>query len=200
MGLLARYFLVLWASAMGWPAVSWANPALDSQQLRRLKAGEILVDVQPDPDGASGLVNATIDIAAAPRDLWAIMLDCERSLHIIENLKSCRVLQQSPDGRSDIREHVVEWIWPLPPVRTVFRSNYDPVREIAFQRIDGDLAFMEGYWRLEPLQQGAATRLSYSARITAGWAIPGPLIRSAIETNFPRTLKAIRQAATGRDQ
>ena len=182
-----------------WATFASADVPLDAAQLRRLKAGEVVIDVRPDPQGATGLITATIDIATPPRELWAIMLDCARSQRVTSNLKSCRVLEQSADGLSDVREHVVQWIWPLPSVRSVFASQYRPFEQINFQRVEGDLKFLEGTWRLEPLLQGRATRLSYVARITPGWPVPAALVRSAIEADMPRTLTALRREATGRE-
>ena len=186
-------------TALSWVALAAAEPAFDREQLRRLKAGEVLISVLPDPEGATGLIEATIDIGAAPSTVWAIMLDCESSKRVIPSLKSCRVLSATPDGRSDVREHVVQWIWPLPEVRSVFRSEYIPFQRIAFQLVEGDLAYLKGSWTLEPLRQGAATRLSYRVRISPGWPVPGPLVRSAIEADVPKTLIALRREATGHD-
>jgi ribosome-associated toxin RatA of RatAB toxin-antitoxin module len=185
--------------------VVWTVPAhaagqsFDPEQLRRLKAGEVLVDVRADPQGATGLITATIDIQAPPRMLWGIMLDCERSKRITPALKVCRVTETSSDGLSDVREHVVQWVWPLPAVRSVFASQYRPYEQIRFQRIDGDLEFLEGTWQLEPTRQGAATRLTYTARITPGWPVPGALVRGAMESDIPKTLTALRREATGRE-
>ena len=191
--------LTAFLAAVSWVAPAAAGAAFDGQQLRRLEAGEVLISVSPDPDGATGLIEAAIDIGAAPSTVWAIMLDCAHSKRISPLLKSCRVLSATPDGRSDVREHIIQWIWPLPPMRSVFRSDYIPFQQIAFQLVEGDLAFLKGSWTLEPLLQGTATRLLYRVRISPGWPIPGPLVRSAIEADVPRTLLALRREATGRD-
>lgn len=172
---------------------------LDKDAVQRLTAGEVLIAVKPDPGGATGLVEATIDIAAPPAALWAIMLDCARSTKMVPSLKTCRVLSQTPDARSDTREHIVQWIWPLPTVRSVFQSDYTPFSKIAFRRVEGDLAFLQGSWTLEPIKQGTATRLHYRARISPGWPVPGPLVRSAIESDVPKSLIALRREATGRE-
>jgi hypothetical protein len=142
-----------------------AGQTFDAEQLGRLRAGEVLVDVHADPQGATGLITATIDIQAPPQVLWAVMLDCERSKRITPALKVCRVTEQSSDGLSDVREHVVQWVWPLPAVRSVFASQYRPFEQIRFQRIEGDLEFLEGTWQLVSIREGRATRLTYTARI-----------------------------------
>ena len=87
----------------------------------------------------------------------------------------------------------------LPAVRSVFRSRYIPFETIAFQRVEGDLAMMEGEWRLVPLKAGKETRLFYRARITPGWPVPDGLVRAAIEADVPKTLTALRREATGRE-
>ena len=173
--------------------------ALEQAAILKLEAGDAIVSVRPDPQGATGLIEAAIDIAVPPQKLWAVMLDCERAKRFIASLTSCRILEQSADSRSDVREHIVQWIWPLPAVRSVFRSSYTPYERIAFERIEGDLALMQGEWRLEPLRGATATRLFYRARITPGWQLPDGLVRAAIETDVPKTLTALRREATGRD-
>ena len=186
-------------STLLWSVAAATGASLDNDQVRRLRAGEVLISVTPDPEGATGLVEATVDIAAPPSAVWDVMLDCERSKRMIPSLKTCRVMSQTADARWDVREHVVQWIWPLPPVRSVFRSEYTPFRQIAFELVEGDLAFLKGAWTLEALRDGAATRLSYRARISPGWPVPGPLVRSAIEADVPKTLIALRREATGRE-
>ena len=193
----AAWAILVCASALATSAK--AEQTLDGATLSRLKAGEAIVDVRPDPDGATGLISAIIDIAAPPARVWAVMLDCEHSMRAVAALKSCRIIEQGADGRYDIREHVVQWLWPLPEVRSVFRSDYQPVERIRFQRIGGDLALLEGEWRLAPMRGGQATRLFYRARITPGWPVPDSMARAAIESDVPNTLKALRTEATGHE-
>jgi uncharacterized protein YndB with AHSA1/START domain len=194
-GLRVTFALVL----VGVGAPAQADFVLDPSALARLRAGEVMIDVRADPQGATGLIEALVDIPAPPQRVWQVMVDCERSKRTIPSLKTCRVTERAADGLFDVREHVVQWIWPLPSVRSVFRSDYQPFQRIAFRKIEGDLELLEGEWRLEPLSGGAATRLSYRARITPGWPVPGALVRSAIEADVPKTLAALRREAVGRE-
>lgn len=191
---LAATWLILAGTGGGVRSAS-AGSDLDERQLRRLEQEEILVEIEPDPDGAAGQVHAVIDIAVTPRRLWNVMTDCSAALRFLADLKSCRVLNTAADGRSDVREHIVQWMWPLPAVRSVFESQYTPHRQIAFRRVAGDLGALEGRWRLEAIEQGRKTRLTYEARVAPGWPVPGPLVRMAIEAGIPRTLAALRRAA-----
>jgi uncharacterized protein YndB with AHSA1/START domain len=200
MGTRAVRLLVLWSCGLiGLAMSAQAQLVLDGVALRQLKAGEVVIDVRPDPQGATGLIQAVIDIPVPPQRVWEVMIDCERAKRTIPSLKTCRVIERAADGRFDVREHIVQWIWPLPAVRSLFRSDYQPFQRIAFRKIEGDLELLEGEWQLEPQAGGAATRLSYRARITPGWPVPGAMVRSAIEADVPKTLAALRREAVGRE-
>ena len=169
----------------------------DAAWLKRLTAGEVLVSVEPISGSTAGKAHAAIEIALPPIALWAILLDCNKTLKFVRRLKSCRVTSADPGGRWDVREHVVEWLWPLPTVRSVFRSDYIPFERIRFIRIEGDLKELAGEWRLMPMRNGRATLLSYEARVDPGVALPGVLIRGAIESELRETLTSLRREATG---
>jgi uncharacterized protein YndB with AHSA1/START domain len=151
------------------------------------------VSVEHDEGASAVRVAASIDIAAPPRTVYAVMVDCARSLRIVTGLESCRVIERSADGRWDVREHIISIGVLFPRVRNVFRSDYDPNRRIGFRRIDGDLRMSEGEWRLEPLAGGTATRVSYRSRVAWSVPIPGALVRLAIRRDIPDTLIALRR-------
>ena len=183
-------------------AMTLANTSLaetDATRVRRVAAGEIVIEVEAVPGTAAGRVTALLDIPASHRRVWQIMLDCKRSMKIVDGLKSCTVTAADPGGRWDVREHLVQWAWPLPIVRSVFRSDYMEFTRIAFRRIGGDLKALEGSWQLEPIAAGRATRLHYEAVVDPGVPLPGFLVRNAIETDFRKTLAALRREAAGHD-
>ena len=176
-----------------------AEAAVPPENVRKLTAGEIIVDVVADPGSNAGLVHAILEIEAPPSAVWVLMLDCGRTMKFNERLKSCRVTSSDPQGRWDIREHIVEWFWPLPKVRSVFRSEYKPFESIRFRKIEGDLRELSGSWTLAAIRKGEATRLTYEARIDPGSVVPGILLRSAMETEIRRVLSGLRREATGHE-
>lgn len=177
---------------------SWAES--ESAILRRVAAGEIVVEVEAVPQTAAGRVVALLDIPASQQRVWQIMLDCMRSMKIVEGLKSCRVTAADPGGRWDVREHLVQWAWPLPLVKSVFRSDYVEFDQIAFRRVAGDLRALDGAWRLSSISAGKGTRLRYEAIVDPGVPLPGFLVRGAIEAEFRKTLAALRRETTGHDR
>lgn len=176
-------------------AAGFATPQEDD---RRLAHGEVLVDAMPDPDGAAGVIRAAVEIPVPPNVLWSTMTDCAHASQFIRGLESCRILERDPGGAWDIREHVVQAHWLLPRTRTVFRSEYVRDRQIRFALSGGDLKTLEGEWRLDPIDQGRMTRLTYRVRIDPGLAVPDAVVRAIVESDVPRTLTALRGEAMAR--
>ncbi|MBV9509152.1 MAG: SRPBCC family protein [Caulobacteraceae bacterium] len=152
------------------------------------------IDVQPDPQGAQGLIHGHIDIDAPPETVWKVVVDCGQAGRLMVGIKSCRVLQSDPAGRWDLREQYTS-ASILPPLRTVLRSDYDEPHTARFHRMEGALRVLDGEWRLEPLDGGARTRLFYEGRMAAPFPAPGPVVRSMLRSDMPRTLENIRSAS-----
>lgn len=172
---------------------SLAGIHVDAAAAQRLKAGDVLVDVEPDATGeADGHIAAAIDIEAAPSAVFAVMTDCARALKFVDNLTVCKVLERARDGSFDVREHHSRWLSILPEMVSVFRSDYVPNREIRFSRISGDLKFLQGTWTLQPMSDGKVTRLLYDVRVGLDMPLPAFMIRGALESDVPRLLKSLR--------
>jgi carbon monoxide dehydrogenase subunit G len=167
---------------------------LDAAALERLRSGEpVTAYVADAQESAAGKLEAVVDIPAPPHAVWKILTDCDLNVKVFNGLKACRVVSRDERAGSDVREHTIGWSRLLPTVRSVFKSEYDAGKAIRFERTEGDLKRLNGSWRLEP--QGSGTRLHYKADIAVGIPVPSMLIKSALEGDMPKTMKAIRKAA-----
>jgi ribosome-associated toxin RatA of RatAB toxin-antitoxin module len=170
-----------------------AAPVLNAEDKAKLRGGDAIIHVSEDDSGeADGVIEAAIDIAAPPERVYAVMIDCQRAPRFVAGLRSCKILKTEQDGKSDVREHRSKWLSILPETVSVFRSDYVPNREIRFERVSGDLRYLKGAWTLEPMQGGAGTRVLYEARVGIKMAVPGFMIRSALEQDVPKLLRALR--------
>jgi hypothetical protein len=161
-----------------------------------LQRGRPFVEVKPAPDGSSGEILGAIDIPAPLEAVWATITDCSLAPKMATDLKSCRVLERDPGGRWEVREHVSKG-GLIPPVRSVFRSDYDKPHLIRFHRIGGDLAVLEGEWRLSRLPDGEV-RVIYENRVAAPFRIPGAIARMVLRHDVPAALLALRREAVAR--
>lgn len=190
-----RHLLSVALCATAASASNASAAALTPADILRIAKAPPIVSVEPAPSPADGEVLASIDIPAPPGEVWRVLFDCARAPAIMPSLTSCRVLETGPGGAWDVREHRVQWISLLPEIASRFRSDYIQEKNIRFQLIGGDLSALDGEWRLQPLFHGAATQLSYRARVGFGALIPSFVIRNALQSDIPRFLQAIRAEA-----
>lgn len=184
--------LVLIAALAAGPACALDLPPR-AQDL--LEHGRPWVEVRPDADGHSGQVRAAIDIPAPKEAVWAEMLDCDAALRMVADLKNCRILARDPQGRWDVREQISRPAF-LPSVRNIYRSDYDPPNRIRFHRTGGDMQVFEGEWRLETRLDGM--RLTYEARASAPFTVPGWIARAVLRHDVSAALLALRRETAGR--
>jgi ribosome-associated toxin RatA of RatAB toxin-antitoxin module len=195
MGLLAVLALALALMAVRSAPASAFAP----EDKARLAAGEPIVRVTPADGPIDGQVDAMMDIPAPAAAVYSALTECANAPEVFPSLKSCRVMQTDPAQTWDVREHkVASWASFLPDMSTVFRSDYEPNRRISFRLISGDLQHLEGEWRLEPIAGGAATRVTYRARVGFHAMVPGFLVRQSLAADVPKFLAAIRAESVRR--
>jgi hypothetical protein len=117
-------------------------------------------------------------------------------MRFIPGLEGCRVIARDPAGRWDVREHLISWIWFLPDVRSVFRSDYDAPKRMRFHRIGGTLKRSDGEWRLQALDGGRATRVTYDATLSAEIPAPKFLVEAALKRDIATVLRQLRRECT----
>lgn len=165
----------------------------------RLARGEAVVTVTPAPEPSDGEVRAIIDIEAPAPIIYGALTDCERAPDVFPSLKSCSVVETGPNAAWDVRTHTVaSWASFLPDMSTVFRSDYQKDRRIAFKLTSGDLEHLEGEWLLQPLPDSTKTRVSYRASVGFHPLVPSFLVRQSLQNDVPRFLASIKQEALRR--
>ncbi len=175
-----------------------AVPHWTADEITQLTTGVAVVRVTDIAGPADGEVRGAIDVPAAKSAVWGVLFDCAGAPSFMKSLQSCTVLEQGAGGAWDVREHQVQWTSFLPNVRSVFRSEYVKEQSIRFTRAGGDLQFLEGEWRLEPLAGGKATRIHYEARVGFNAMVPGFMVRAALMNDIPQFLGVIRAEALRR--
>lgn len=169
---------------------------LNADAMEKLKAGEPVTTFVADKSAsAAGVLEAVIDVPAAAPVVWKLLTDCDLNLKVFNGLKSCKIISRAADGQGDVREHSIGWSRLLPTFRSVFKSTYETNVAIKFEKTEGDLKRLVGEWRLVALPDKAGTRLHYKADIAVGIPVPSALVKSALEGDMPKTMKAIRKAA-----
>jgi len=181
-------------TSLGWASLAsaWAP---DPDVVRGLGAGHAFSEVASANDGA-GLIHAAIDIPASPRVVWTVMNDCRMIRKLITSAVNCRIVQGDAEHTGwDIRETVTKGNFLIPSIHNVYRSDYQPYSLIRFRKAGGDLKVEEGEWRLEPLNNGAGTRVIYVNLVAADIMLPAGLVREGMRRDTAKVLTNLRNVS-----
>lgn len=191
-GLLAVFAIMSGDYALGDGMTS--EDLLTPDVARLLESGGVHAEVWRDNtrDDAAMDVFSAVDIAASPELIWNVMTDCDRSLEIVDKMRSCRILEAGEGW--DIREQKVRSGFFT--TTSVFRSDYDFPRTIHISKAGGDMEVQEGVWRLEPVGDGI-TRLSYRAASCPSFPVPSGMLKRAMKNDVPEILRRLRDTAEG---
>ncbi len=176
---------VLAALVAGVPAVARAQ-AYDAAPV---------VTITREADTA-GAVHASLDIAATPATVWAVLLDCAQAPRFMPRLISCQVI--SRDGGSEVREHRLKGPIFKPVLRNRFRIDLTPQRQIAFRTLEGDWKRSDGQWRLSPIDGGKGTHIDYEIHAATRIPAPASMVRAAVAKGQPEALQALRRECVRR--
>lgn len=168
---------------------------IDSPSVQsRLARGGVAVRSVLDGRHEHATVEAAIRIHTAARVIWPLITQCRYAAWLISGLKRCRVLRTGPRDAWAIIEHEIKYSWFLPTVRSVFRAEYQPPREMDFHRVAGNLKYEVGSWKLSP-SGGGATTVVYRISLEPGFWVPRFLIRRSLYRKLPAALRALRRHA-----
>lgn len=132
-------------------------------------------------------------VNARPEHVWAVLTDYSNAPEVFENLKKCEVLEDK--GNSKVVRHVIH--------PSGFPGTFDytiEIKEVApkmmeWHRIRGAFKEVDGYWKLESVNGGRGTHVTYSAYINGGFFLPQPLIREQIRDDIPGVMSALKTKA-----
>jgi ribosome-associated toxin RatA of RatAB toxin-antitoxin module len=127
-------------------------------------------------------LDLTLDIDAPAERVWEAVLDIERYPDSMENVRSVRILERG-DGSEQrsawsivLKGSILEW-----EERDLIDEEAMTMR---FNQLSGDLSSFDGYWRVSPRGEGAAT-----ARFTVSFEIGIPLLAEMLNPVATRSLE-----------
>lgn len=133
-----------------------------------------------------------INIHAQPDHVWHILSDYENAHAIFPCLKKCKVLRD----RGNIKE-IEQQIKPSGVPGTfayVLEITETPGKLQQWRRLRGDFTEVEGFWKLEPAEDGT-TLVTYASYVNGGFFMPQGLIKRQLRADFPAVIAALKHQA-----
>jgi ribosome-associated toxin RatA of RatAB toxin-antitoxin module len=168
------------------PDTAWIDEA-------RLEAGQAQLKLGPG-GRFRGHIEAAILIEARPKDIWAVLDDCEKTPEYVPHVVSCKLIETLDGGRAQLFRQEVKLSWFLPKFEHVFRLDYEPYVRMQVHRVSGPLERLDGSWWLVP-RDSEHTLLLYSLDFEPGLPVPRFVVAATLKHDLPRTLNAIRARA-----
>jgi hypothetical protein len=133
-----------------------------------------------------------VRIHARPEVVWGLITSCAEELKIVPGLVLCQVEKTAADGSQLIR-HVLNYSWYEPRLNYLLRATYQKPERVSIERVSGDLRRLSGSWTL--VGDGDFTEAHYAVTLVPGFWVPNWLIRSTLQRDLPKMLRALRERA-----
>ena len=136
--------------------------------------------------------DAYTDVINAPQDkIVAALTDFEHYTEWQSGMLECTVKERDEEGRGTLVELYVDA--KIKKIRYTTKYWYDLDNgRLGFDLVEGDLKECTGAYTFEPIDDGAATKVSIDITTEVGFFVPGPmkkLIRDQSLKNSMRDLK-----------
>ncbi len=134
-----------------------------------------------------------ITVNTSPINVWKIITNYNQANRVFPRLKECELLKSQ--GNVKIVRH------SLNPSGMPTRFNYivevteNYGKELTWHRKSGDFKEVDGFWRLESLNNGKATNVVYASHVIGTFLQPEILIKRQCKMDMPSTMIALKTTA-----
>lgn len=136
---------------------------------------------------------AQVVIKSPPEKVFQVLSDYDNAPRVFPQLKHSKLLHEhigqklvkhvlSPSGMPGTYEYVVEVKEAAP-------------HSLEWHRVSGAFKQVDGYWKLEPLDGGHTTKVTYASYVDGGFLIPQPLIRRQCRIDMPAVMTSLKAQA-----
>jgi ribosome-associated toxin RatA of RatAB toxin-antitoxin module len=137
--------------------------------------------------------SASIDIAASPAEVMAVISDFEHYPEWVDSIKSAQVLTTTAGGEADTVRMVLDHAF----IKDDYVLAYDwQPHSVSWKLQQGSLLkAMDGSYRLTP--KGAATTVTYTLAVDVNLPMIGMFKRKAEKTIIDGALKGLKNRVEG---
>lgn len=173
----------------------WMQPAAAKGQMENVNAPfQVMDEVQ----GKQTVHVIKMVVKAKPEHIFRILTDYENAPGVFPHLLKCHVLENH--GSTKIVEHKVQPSGPFGTYTYVLQVKEVPGKSLEWHRIRGDFKEVDGLWKLDPLEGGRHTFVTYTSHINGGLFLPPILIKRQVHADMPGVMSALKSQAESMTQ
>lgn len=131
-----------------------------------------------------------ITVHSKPEHVWRVLTDYDNAQFIFPCVKKCKLVKDK--GTHKIVEHSVKPSGFPGSFSYVLEIKETPHRMQEWHRLSGDFHDVEGFWRLDPIEDGNSTVVTYASYVNGGFFMPQALIKRQTRMDVPAVMAALK--------
>jgi ribosome-associated toxin RatA of RatAB toxin-antitoxin module len=129
-------------------------------------------------------------IKAKPEAVWQVLTDYSNATKVFPQLKKCSVV--ADHGTTKILKHQVAPSGTLGTYEYIIELKETAPKALEWHRMSGAFKEVDGFWKLEPIEGGHSTLVTYSAYVNGGFFMPQPLVKRQCKIDMPQIMSTLR--------
>lgn len=162
------------------PALAWTP-----DELKRLRAGDVVIESRQQPRG--GIVDGSIVVQAPPRLVYTLVADPQQMQRYSPEIASVKIIEDQ-DLQKRVRIRIKQF--GLIDEEQEVISTFRPYEQVAWRQVKGRFAHQNGSWQMNAFDKG--TLLHYHLDIDVGTHLPGFIVTAFLRTTIPSLLRSVR--------
>ena len=138
------------------------------------------------------IISETI-VKATPVRVWDVLTDYDNAANIFSNVITSKLLSSS--GSTKLVSFSIRTAGNLLKFDYTLELTEKRPSLLEWKRASGAFRANEGYWKLEPLQNGQATLVTYAKYIDGGFFFPQAFVKKSLRDAVPAIFADLTNAA-----
>ncbi len=132
-------------------------------------------------------------IHARPDQVWQVLSDYSNAPRVFPMMKKCQVLEDH--GQRKLVRHSVTPSGPFGTFEYIVEIKEQAPKSMEWHRKSGDFREVDGFWKLEPMDGGRSTLVTYSSHVLGGFLTPPVVIRRQVHADMPQVMACLKHQA-----
>lgn len=139
-----------------------------------------------------------VTVKAPPEKVWSILTDYDNASKVFPQMKKCKLVQDN--GNHKLVKHTIAPSGLPGSYEYTVEVKENAPHAMEWHRVSGAFKQVDGYWKLEPLDGGRTTLVTYASYVDGGFLMPQPLIKRQCRIDMPGVMTTLKAQAENNSQ
>ena len=131
-----------------------------------------------------------VSVKASPDKVWQVLTDYDNAHKVFPQLKKSKLVQDH--GFAKIVRHVMTPSGLPGSYGYTVEVKENAPHSMEWHRLSGAFKQVDGYWKLEPLDGGHTTLVTYASYVDGGFLVPQGLVKRQSRIDMPQVMSTLK--------